>query len=62
MDAGIPAAAAYRIAYALADGAFFVPPASALFDEALKRSGTTFYMPTRAVPMLPVCYGYYSLH
>ena len=42
----------YRVRYALADAAFYVPPGSALFDEALKR-GVTYYTPLLAAPMLP---------
>jgi len=42
----------YRVRYALADAAFYVPPGSALFDEALNR-GVTYYTPLLAAPMLP---------
>ncbi len=42
----------YRVRYALADAAFYVPPGSALFKEALKR-GVTYYTPLLAAPMLP---------
>eukprot|EP00961_Rhodomonas_salina_P240366 3247837-Rhodomonas_salina.1 len=36
----------YLVSYALADGAHFVPPNSALFDHALyKRGGSSFYLP-----------------
>ncbi len=44
---------AYRVRYALADAAYYVPPGSALFADALAR-GTTYYTPILAVPMLPV--------
>mmetsp|Transcript_47932 Transcript_47932/g.79410 ORF Transcript_47932/g.79410 Transcript_47932/m.79410 type:complete len:537 (+) Transcript_47932:39-1649(+) len=43
----------YLVSYALADGAFFVPPTSPLFNEALRRGGTSFYLPGLCVPMLP---------
>jgi len=43
----------YRVRYALADAAFYVPPGSALFNEALKR-GVTYYTPLLAAPMLPI--------
>ena len=42
----------YRVRYALADAAFYVPPGSALFKEALER-GVTYYTPLLAAPMLP---------
>jgi len=42
----------YRVRYALADAAYYVPPGSALFDESLKR-GVTYYTPLLAAPMLP---------
>ena len=42
----------YRVRYALADAAFYAPPGSALFTEALKR-GVTYYTPLLAAPMLP---------
>lgn len=42
----------YRVLYALADGAHFVRPGTALFDEAIRR-GATYYLPGFAVPMLP---------
>lgn len=42
----------YRVRYALADAAYYVPPGSALFDEAVKR-GVTYYTPSLAAPMLP---------
>jgi len=38
--------------YALADAAYYVPTASALFQEALRR-GASFYFPGFSVPMLP---------
>eukprot|EP00658_Telonema_sp_P-2_P031241 TRINITY_DN23427_c0_g1_i3.p1 TRINITY_DN23427_c0_g1~~TRINITY_DN23427_c0_g1_i3.p1 ORF type:complete len:760 (+),score=159.86 TRINITY_DN23427_c0_g1_i3:160-2439(+) len=39
--------------YALADGAYFVRPGSALFIEALARNGSSYYLPGLCVPMLP---------
>ncbi len=42
----------FRVCYALADAAHFVPADSALFAEALKR-GASFYLPGLCVPMLP---------
>lgn len=42
----------YRVLYALADAAYYVPSKSALFAEALAR-GASFYLPGRCVPMLP---------
>lgn len=42
----------YTVYYALADAAFYVAPGSALFEHALLR-GTSFYLPTLSVPMLP---------
>lgn len=42
----------YRVAYALADAAYYVRPGTALFAEALRR-GSTYYFPGFAVPMLP---------
>jgi len=45
--------AAYRCRYALADASYYVKPGSALFKEALER-GTSYYLPSRSVPMLPV--------
>lgn len=42
----------YRVRYALADAAYYIPPGSALFKEALKR-GVTYYTPLLAAPMLP---------
>ena len=44
--------AGWRIHYALADAAFYAPPGSALFTEALRR-GASYYLPDRVVPMLP---------
>ena len=44
--------ARYRVHYALADAAHFVPPRSQLFREALRR-GASFYLPGLSVPMLP---------
>jgi len=43
----------YRCRYALADASYYVKPGSALFKEALER-GTSYYLPGRSVPMLPV--------
>jgi len=42
----------YRVRYALADAAYYVPPGSELFAEALRR-GVTYYTPVLAAPMLP---------
>lgn len=42
----------YRVRYALADAAYYVPPGSALFREAMRR-GVTYYTPLLAAPMLP---------
>ncbi len=42
----------YRVRYALADAAYYVPPGSELFREALRR-GVTYYTPLLAAPMLP---------
>lgn len=42
----------WRIHYALADAAYYAPPGSALFAEALRR-GASYYLPDRVVPMLP---------
>ncbi len=42
----------FALFYALADAAWFVPPGSALFDEALSR-GASYYLPGLTVPMLP---------
>lgn len=42
----------YRVRYALADAAYYAPPGSALFAEALRR-GVTYYTPLLAAPMLP---------
>ncbi len=47
-----PLEAGWRIHYALADAAFYAPPGSALFEEALRR-GASYYLPDRVVPMLP---------
>lgn len=41
------------VSYALADGAYFVPALSPLFDHALRHGGTSFYLPGKAIPMLP---------
>ena len=43
----------YLVSYALADGAYFVPAFSPLFQHALKNSGSSYYLPGKAVPMLP---------
>ena len=43
----------FVVSYALADGAFYVPAGSPMFDESLKRNGTSYYMPGLCVPMLP---------
>lgn len=43
----------FRCRYALADGSYYVKHGSALFQEALER-GTSYYLPSRSVPMLPV--------
>jgi ribonuclease R len=42
----------YRVHYALADAAHYVPPRSALFREALRRAAS-YYLPGLSVPMLP---------
>lgn len=42
----------YRVAYALADAAYYVRPGTALHREAMKR-GVTYYFPGFSVPMLP---------
>ena len=42
----------YVLRYALADGAYYVRPNSALFQEALVR-GVTYYFPGFCLPMLP---------
>lgn len=41
-----------RVSYALADGAYFCPAFSPLFQHAL-RTGTSFYLPGKCIPMLP---------
>lgn len=43
----------YRVSYALADGAFFVPPLSPLFNHALSKGGSSYYLPGKCIPMLP---------
>ena len=43
----------YLVSYALADGAYFVTPGTPLFDHALVRGGSSFYLPTKCIPMLP---------
>ncbi|MCB9602707.1 MAG: RNB domain-containing ribonuclease [Sandaracinus sp.] len=42
----------HRVLYALADAGHYVPPGSALFEEALAR-GASYYLPGISVPMLP---------
>jgi len=42
----------YRVRYALADAAYYVPPGSAVFAAALER-GTSHYTPGTVAPMLP---------
>jgi len=42
----------FRVDYALADAAYFVPRGTALFEEALAR-GASVYLPGFSVPMLP---------
>jgi ribonuclease R len=42
----------WRVDYALADASHYVRPGTALFDEALRR-GASYYLPDRAIPMLP---------
>lgn len=42
----------YRVYYALADAAHYVRPGSALIEESLQR-GTSYYLPSLCVPMLP---------
>ncbi len=42
----------FRVYYALADGAFYVRPGTAVFAEAVRRA-TSFYLPGLTVPMLP---------
>lgn len=44
--------AGFRVHYALADAAHYVPPRSALFREALRRAAS-YYLPGLSVPMLP---------
>ncbi len=53
----------WRVRYALADAAHFVPVGSALWDEALAR-GASYYLPDRSIPMLPrsLCEGLVSLN
>jgi exoribonuclease R len=43
----------YLVSYALADGAYFVPAFSPLFEHALYRGGASFYLPGKSIPMLP---------
>jgi ribonuclease R len=47
-----PRGGGWLVRYAIADAAHFVPPGSALFDEALRR-GASYYFPGFSVPMLP---------
>ncbi len=42
----------FEVLYALADAAFYIPPGSSLFAEALKR-GSSYYLPGFSVPMIP---------
>lgn len=42
----------WTISYAIADASFYVPRASALFTEALRR-GASYYLPGLSIPMLP---------
>ena len=42
-----------RVSYALADGAYFCPALSPLFQYALQRGGSSFYLPSKCIPMLP---------
>jgi ribonuclease R len=44
--------AGYLVRYALADGAHYVVPGSALFEEATRR-GASYYLPGLTLPMLP---------
>ena len=43
----------FFVSYALADGYYYCKSNSKLFNEALLRGGSSFYMPTMCVPMLP---------
>lgn len=43
----------YCVSYALADGAYFVPAMSPLFQHALNKRGTSFYLPGKCISMLP---------
>ena len=43
----------YEVMYALADGAYFARVDTPIFDEAVRRGGSSFYLPTLCVPMLP---------
>lgn len=47
-----PNGSGWRLYVAIADVASYVPPGSALNDEAIER-GTSVYFPNRVVPMLP---------
>lgn len=42
----------FEVFYALADAAFYIPVQSALFAESLRR-GSSYYLPSFSVPMLP---------
>ena len=42
----------FALFYALADAAYYAPPKSSIFKEALKR-GSSYYLPGLSVPMLP---------
>lgn len=42
----------FGVQYAIADASYFAPVGTPLFDEALRR-GASYYLPGRAVPMLP---------
>jgi len=41
------------VSYAVADGAYFVPALSPLFQFALRKGGSSFYLPGKSIPMLP---------
>lgn len=55
--------AGLTVYYAIADAAYYVKPASAMFNEALKR-GASYYLPGLMIPMLPreLCEGVISLN
>jgi ribonuclease R len=48
-----PSSSTYEVLYALADGAFFARPGTPIFEEAVRRGGSSFYLPTLCIPMLP---------